>query len=75
MRLRNRRYSWLEPEKKLTIDKVSAEMRSNFTSIEITKPLELKDEDPTSVEWATTNLRQGDHIRFKVILYKNSIKY
>ena len=79
MRLRNRRYSWLEPEKKLMIEKVSNEMRANYTSIEILNPLDFKDDAPTSVEWGSTVLKSGQpcapHIKFKVIVFKNANRY
>ena len=79
MRLRNRRYSWLEPEKKLMIEKVSNEMRNNFTSVEFHDPIDFKDENPTSVEWSTTTLKDKKpcpaHIKFKVIVFKNNHRY
>ena len=59
MRLRNRRYSWLEPDKKLKIENLSQDMRSNYISVEFDEPLKFKDENPTSVEWCTKQLKDN----------------
>ena len=61
------------------IEKVSNEMRSNSTSVEFLEPLDFKDDNPTSVEWCTTTLKDKQpcvpYIKFKVIVFKNNHRF
>ena len=61
------------------IEKVTSEMRNNYTSIEIVNPLDYKDENQSCVEWCSNSPKAQTpdkrSIKFKVILYQNANKY
>lgn len=74
MRMRNRRYSWVEPENLNMIEKLTTAMRANHTGLNIGQSIfSPQEQDETSVEWVTQQLGKpcNPSIRFKVLFFKN----
>ena len=77
LRLRNRRYSYLESDKTLFIHKLSTKMRQHHTGFDVSQHVIKSAENKTNVEWIRTMWVRGEEkpcyprIRFKVIVFKN----
>lgn len=74
LRMRNRRYSWVEPENLDLIDKLSQAMRANHTALNMTANIFSSQRNcEFSVEWAVepNGKNNNPQLRFKVLFFKN----
>jgi hypothetical protein len=63
LRLRNRRYSFLETEQNLFVEKLSKTLRQHHTSFTASNKMKINTENPTAVEWIDYMWVRGQQIK------------